>query len=512
MRYSKEMERPRLAELLLGGEERDARVAACESSRQWTYGELRRQAGQVAGTLVALDMAAGDRVVVLMPDGLDAMASLIGVWWAGGVAVPLSELATPIDLRDTVRDASPRIALVHASLEPSLDQVRAETPSLEKIVVAGGARTGELSYEDLVHNADPVPVSPRSGDDAALVLYTQGSRNGPKGIVHTHASIAGSVDALARVYFQMDQDDRVLATHKLTGGIGMGTGLVYPLASGAQVILVPVQPRTDVILEAIGRHQPTFLFATPSLFGHLCDDATDGSGPETFQSLRTVVAGGEALPPELEARVRDRLGLHLGSGYGLTETFGFVLMNRADGPWPGSMGRVIPGYEARVTGEAGHTVDDEEIGMLEIRGPSLCAGILNDADATGTAIRDGWLRTSDRVFRDRDAYYFYCSRADDQFKVSGKWVSPQEVEQALLAHEAVWECAVVGVRDEHGLTKPFAYVVPNVGHEPSPKLAQGLMELVKNELAPFKYPRWVEFVDELPKGPAGTVLRYKLRP
>jgi len=283
---------------------------------------------------------------------------------------------------------------------------------------------------------------------------------------------------------------------------------VFPLAAGAQSILLPQQPRSRAVLDVLTGLRPTLFIAAPSLFSQLLVDLK--SSPPPVTSLRACVTGGEPVPGLLIERARECFGVEVLTGYGLTEAFHFVIATSPGNLRPGAAGQVVPGFEARVIGADGNPAPPREIGTLELRGPTLAARYWNREDDSQVSFRDGWLRTADRFFVDEDGTFFHCGRSDDLFKVSGKWVSPTEVERTLLAHEAVWECAVIGVEDENGLTKPLAYVVPNVDYGPDAELEKELIAHVKREIAPYKYPRWIEFVDSLPKGAHGKVLRFKL--
>jgi acyl-coenzyme A synthetase/AMP-(fatty) acid ligase len=303
----------------------------------------------------------------------------------------------------------------------------------------------------------------------------------------------------------------VLSLARTSTAYGLGSGLFFPLAAGASVLLFPAQPKSDSLYATIAAASPTVLLATPSIYGQLVHDAGDRERP--LAGLRAAVAGAEAMPDQLIPRIRAILGTEVTVGYGLTEIFQFALGGRTDDPGirAAVCGRPLPGVEARVVDDEGRPVGTDEIGTLQLRCPSLASRY--DRDALGGVLADAeWFTTGDRFMVDSAGNYSHCGRVDDLFKVGGKWVSPVEVERALIAHEAVWDCAVIGAPDEHGLTKPLAFVVTNVGHSGDERLVDELREYVKQVLAPYKYPRWIEFVDALPRGPGGKVLRYRLRP
>ena len=502
-----------LATALLGRAGEGDRIALREPGRAWSYAELAENVARVAGALRSVGVERGDRVAVLMPDGLETASSILGIVHAGAIAVPILELGRANDIRAYLRDAEASCAIVDARLEPLLDEVRAEIPSLREVVAVGGARGNERSFESLLLSAAPAPPADTDEDEAALILYSAGAAGAPKGVVHSHGAPLRSFETYARRVLDLGGSDRVFSTIKLATAYGLGAGLVFPLAAGAEGILLPGQPRSMAVLELVRTHAPTVIFATPSLYGQLLEDveATVQASGRPLAQVRACVAGAETLPVGLAARIEAGLGTKVLPGYGLTEAFHFVIATPPGQGRPGSSGVAVPEYRARVVGEDGQVLGANEIGTLEVSGPSAGKGYWGRDEESRAVFRGEWVRTGDRFFTDDDGWFYHCGRADDLIKVSGKWVSPAEVEKTLLGHEAVWECAVVAAEDEYGLVKPLAYVVPNVGRAAGPELARELIEFVKREIAPYKYPRWIEFVDQLPKGPQGKVLRYKLQ-
>ena len=484
--------------------------AILEPGRSVTYGQLDDLSGRVGGALWGLGVRPGERVAVLMPDGVEAAASILGAVRIGAVAVPISELGRANDFRAMLRDSGPVVAIVHASLEPVLDEIRREVPSLLEVVAVGGARGSERDFGQLLADAQRAPVAESGPDDVAFILYSAGADDRePRGVVHTHRSPLAAYESYARGVLDVGKGDRIFSTAKLATAYGLGAGLVFPLAAGASSVLLPGQPRSKEVLALVKQHEPTIMFATPSLYSQLLVDART---PAPLAGLRACVSGAEWLPAVLASRIQARLGVEVLPGFGLTEAFHFVLAAAPGKVRPGAAGVPVPGVEARVVDDEGKPVASLEIGTLELRAPSAGVGYWNRPEETKATFRGDWLHTCDRFMIDADGSYLHCGRTDGLFKVGGKWVSPGEVEQTLLRHEAVWECAVIGVDDENGLTKPLALIVPNVGQVPGAELERELIEWVKNELAPYKYPRWIDFVDALPKGAAGKVLRFKLAP
>jgi len=493
------------------------RVALREGARTLTYRELRDQAARVATALRTLRIERGDRVAILMPDTIETAIALLGAIYHGAIAVPLSELARANDIADLLADSGATAVVVHGSLRAVLDQVASRVPSLREVLAVGGRGPGQRDFVSLVRGASPAQepaiVDP---EGTAILLYSagahgereEGAASRRRGVPHSHATPLRAFESLCRGPLPMGEEDRVLSVVRLWTAYGLGAGLLFPLAAGAEILLMPEQPHSRAVFAALESFRPTVLFATPSVYGQLARDAEARGLERPLAELRFCVSGAEDMPSVVTEKVRATLGAEVTVSYGLTEAFQFVLCGPAALGRPGACGKPVPGFDVRVVNEAGEEIGADEIGTLEIRGPTVAVGYWNDNRST---LRQGWFKTRDRFLVDRDGNYYHCGRADDLFKVGGKWVTPAEVEEALLAHEAVWECAVIGADDEDGLIKPLAFVVPNIGHEPGPELERGLREYVKNELAPYKYPRWIEFLGELPKGPHGKVLRYKLR-
>ena len=493
-------------------------IALRAGDRAWTYDELADKVRRLATGLKTLRVGKGDRVAIFMPDTLEAALSILATIYAGAIAVPLSELARANDVRDRLLNCGASVAVVDASLEPTLDEVRTEVPGLREVLVVGASGPGERDFASLIRGTSPagsaVEVDPQ---DPALILYSAGARaqlddSGDdsqaalRGIPHTHATPLLAAQRFAGEFLKIGDHDRVFSVVRLSTAYGLGVGLLFPLAVGAEAILLPEQPHSIAIFASIDELSPTVMFATPSVYRSLARDAEQQGRSRPMGSLRLCVSGAEDMPRKVMDRVRRTLDTEVVVGYGLTEAFQFVIAGDASDGRDGSCGKPLPGFDVRIVDDAGRPVDVDVIGTLEIRGPTIATRYWSEE----VEVAD-WFTTRDRFMLDGDGYYYHCGRADDLFKVGGKWVWPGEVERALLAHEAVWECAVVGADDEDGLIKPQAFIVPNIGHDPGPMLQKTLRDYVKTELAPYKYPRWIEFVDELPKGPQGKVLRYKLR-
>ena len=494
-----------------------SRTALREGDRAWTFEELATHVGKLSGALRGLKLNRSERVLILMRDTMEMAAAILAVIHAGAVAVPVSELSTPDDVKEYVLHAAAVIAIVDDSHESVVDAVRTETPDLREVICVGAKLPGVQDYQAVVDAAEAMPPVDRGDTDTALLLYSAGSGPGElRAVPHSKRSIEAAYASFARDLLQLSAADRILSVARLSTAYGLGAGLLLPLAVQAESLLFPAQPHSQLLFQALESYKPTVLFATPSVYAQLAHDAEKQAIAKPLSKLRHAVAGAEGMPERLIPRIRSVLGTEVVVGYGLTEIFQFALAGRSNDPGarPGVCGKPLAGVQVRLVDDDGDPVGVDEIGTLELQCGSLFTGYWGGSTDSGVHdLRpDGWFTTRDRFMVDREGFYHHCGRVDDLFKVGGKWVSPAEVERALVAHEAVWEAAVIGTEDEEGLAKPLAFVVTNVGQEPGPKLEAELREYVKAVLSPYKYPRWIEFVDSLPRGPGGKLLRYKLRP
>jgi benzoate-CoA ligase family protein len=514
------MAEPNLARLLCDGPLESGRgdaIAVREPKREWTYAQLAEQSSRAGNLLREVGVQAGDRVALRLHDSADLAAAFIGAVRIGAVPVPLSVLWRPLELRTLLLDAGAVAVITHGDLAADFEDVRAEVPALRRLLVVGNAQPGQDDYLRLARESSAIcpPIDPV--DDApAFLLYSAGTGGGPKGVAHGHGAAQKIFDAYGKKVLELAPEDRVFTTSSLASAFGLGMGLFLPLIGGATACMLPTRPKPRVVFDAMIQFQPTIFAAIPSMYGQLVHDWRELSEPRPtcFSSVRHAVSGAEALPATLERRIHQSFGVQVLHGFGVTEALHFVLSNRPELRREGSAGQPLDGVEARLVDDTGRPVNVHEMGSLEVRGPTVAKGYWNRGPAEAgefPAFHDGWVRPGDKFFRDSDGFYFHCGRQDDLFKVSGRWVSPTEVERTLLGHPAVWECAVVEGHDEDGLARPVAFVVPNVGHAPSEQLSKDLMEYVKKEIAPWKYPREIAYVDQLPKGANGQVLRWRLR-
>lgn len=487
-------------------------VAVREGERALTYRQLTDEVARMGGALSQLGVGRGERVAVLMRDTLEAATAILGVIRIGAVAVPMSELARPDDLREWLGHAAVVAAVVDGALEPALDAIRGHLPTLREVVCFDPRAAGERDARALCVAAMPVAAVAVEPTAEALLLYSAGFANEICGVRHSHAGVVAAASSFADDYLGLVAGERVFAVARLSTAFGLGAGLLFPLLAGAETLLFPAQPQSRVLIDAIARFAPTYFLSTPTIYGQLARDVAAAGTASPLAGVRRAIAGGEGMPDKLVPRIRAALGVTIEVGFGVTEVMQIAIAGViGDDDRAGACGRPLARVEARVVDDDGRPVEVDEIGTLQVRSPSMCVGYWTPL-ASPAADVDGWLTTRDRFLIDGRGVFHHCGRTDDLFKVGGKWVAPAEVERALVSHDAVWEAAVIGADDEDGLIKPLAFVVVNVGHRGDAALEDELREFVKQTLAPYKYPRWIEFVDALPRGPGGRLLRYKLRP
>jgi benzoate-CoA ligase family protein len=473
-------------------------AAIREPKRVWTYTRLAEESMRAAAALRDLGIKPGERVALLMHDSAEMAATFLGAVRAGAVPVPINVLLRSLELRTLLNHCGAVEVVASGDLAPAVDAVRNELPFLRHLCAIGGAHPGEVDFSALCADVEPWTNSHEPDDGVpAFILYSAAPGGEPRAVSLDHAAPLHAFALYARAVLALAPTDRVLATAKLSTAYGLGLSLLFPLLAGAASFLLPSRARPRTLFEVMGAFAPTVFAATPSLYAQMVHDYAElpHPRPKLMASVRHAISGGEMLPIAVEKRVRELFGVELLHGFGVTDALCFVLSNRPDARRELSVGQPLPGVEARVVDDNGTPLQPMEMGALELRTP----------------IQPEPLRTGDRFLVDREGYFFYCGRADDLFKVSGRWVAPAEIERALLLHPAVWECAVVEDRDDDGLSLPHAFVVPNVGHSPSDELARSLMMFVKDEIAPYKYPRQVSFVEALPRAADGKVQRWKLR-
>ena len=492
-------------------EGRAARLAVIHEGRRLTYGDVAAGANRLGNALRRLGVQREQRVVLLLHDSPQFVWSFWGTLKIGAVPIPTNTLLKPRDYEYILRDSRAEVAIVSEALAPALAEAGLRAPALRHIVVAGRASAGELSYDDLV-SAESTDLAPAetTKDDVAFWLYTSGTTGTPKAAVHLHHDMPVCCEAFGRHVLEIGPDDRTFSVAKLFFAYGLGNALYFPFHVGATTVLLPGRPEPAKVFDVITRERPTLFFAVPTAYAAMLQ-LPDPDRTYDLRSVRLCISAGEPLPKAIYERWLERFGIEILDGIGSTELCHQFIANRPGRVRPGSSGTLVPGYDARIVDDEGHDVPPGEIGNLLVSGDSACACYWNQHERTKQTIQGEWVRTGDKYTRDADGYFWYAGRGDDMIKAGGMWVSPAEVEGALVEHPAVVEAGVVGAADQDELVKPVAFVVLARGHAPGAALEAELQAFVKQRLAHYKYPRWIRFVEELPKTATGKIQRFKLR-
>jgi benzoate-CoA ligase len=486
------------------GAGRGAKVAYIDDAGQYSYAELATRVNRFAGGLASLGLEMESRVMMVMLDTIDWPVAFLGAIKAGIVPIAVNTLLTTKDYEFMLSDSRARALIVSEALLPPLKPLIGKLPFLKHVIVSGP------SFNEILSKGKPeFATAPTTRDDAAFWLYSSGSTGTPKGTVHVHGSPILTAEYYARPILGIRESDVVFSAAKLFFAYGLGNALWFPMAVGATTVLMAERPTPAAVFKRLVEKKPTIFYGVPTLYAAMLADA---NFPKREQlALRACTSAGEALPPRIAQGFKERTGIDILDGIGSTEMLHIFLSNRPGDVRHGTTGKAVPGYELRLVDEQGNPVKPGELGELQIRGETAANGYWNNRDKSRSTFIGAWTKSGDKYSQDPDGYYVYGGRSDDMLKVSGIYVSPAEVEAALVGHEAVLEAAVVGAEDENKLVKPKAYVVLKPGKAGDEALKAALQQHVKDKLAPYKYPRWIEFISELPKTATGKIQRFKLR-
>jgi benzoate-CoA ligase len=504
--------------LQLNGQ-RAAKAAFVDDFGALTYGALDERVRRIAAGLRGLGIRREERVLLLMHDGNDWPVAFLGAMYAGLVPVAVNTLLTADDYAYMLEHSRAQAVLVSGALLPALNSALTRSDhEVQKVIVSrpvAPLHPAEVEFDAFLQAHSPLAKPAATGpDDPAFWLYSSGSTGRPKGAVHSHANPYWTAELYGKGVLQLAEDDVCFSAAKLFFAYGLGNALSFPLTVGATVLLMAERPTPEATFKrltgGVDGLRPTVFFGAPTGFAGML--ASPNLPSRDAVALRLCSSAGEALPREIGERFTAHYGVEIIDGIGSTEMLHIFISNRPGDVRYGTSGRPVPGYEIEIRDESGAPIDAPgQIGDLYIRGPSSALMYWQDRAKSDATFQGGWTRSGDKYERDAAGYYVYSGRSDDMLKVSGQYVSPFEVEATLVQHPAVLEAALIGVTDEHGLTRPKAYVVLKERRQAGEAMAEELKAFVKSRLAPHKYPRLLEFIDELPKTATGKIQRFRLR-
>jgi benzoate-CoA ligase family protein len=502
-------------------EGRGDRLAVISGDRTWTYAEVADEVARAAAALRALGIGPEQRVAVAMLDSIEFVSVFLGAMRIGAVPVAMNPLLPGRDLAVITADARATLVVVSAPVADRVGGLCADAPEVATVVTTGrgddvdtaGATVDVVGWDRFLAGADGVDAAPYPtwAESPGFWLCTSGSTGGPKLAAHRHGDIRVTCDTYADRVLTIGPDDRCFSVGPMFHAYGLGNSMSFPFAVGASTVLEPTRPPTpDLVADLVTTHRPTLFFCIPTFYA-----ALNGSGlaDDTFASVRLAASAAEPLPAETFQRFRDRFGVTILDGIGSTELLHIYLSNSPTELRPGTSGKPVPGYGVRVVDEEGNDQPTGEPGQLLARGESMTTGYWCRTDTNRSTFEGPWMRTGDLYVVDEDGFHTYLGRVDDMLRVGGEWVSPAEVEGALIEHDSVLEAAVVGERDERGILRPIAFVIPAGGTDgvDGAALSEELTGFCRDRLAGYKRPRRYEIVAELPKTATGKIQRFKLR-
>lgn len=502
---------------------RGHKIAVYTEYRNYTYNDMQKMAAKTANAFREVGITVDDRIMMIMLDVPQFYAVFWGAIMIGAVPIPVNTMLTPDDYEYYLNDSRAKALVVSEQLLPTLAEITGDLLYLRDLVVISEVKGAHIPFKQKYRHApNTVKTEFTTKDDVGFWLYSSGSTGSPKGAIHSQYDMVVTSESFAKGVLGITEDDIVFSAARLFFSYGLGNGMYFPMSVGASAVLNAHAPSPENVFRHLEKFRPTIFFGVPTLYGQMLEykakqDKERGvkkpnpNDQHELSSVRVCVSAGEALPTDIFKRWKDRFGIEIIDGMGSTEMLHIFLSNRPGDIRPGSTGKPVPGYELKLVDESGQEVPRGEIGTLHVKGNSAAQQYWRKREKTKTTMQGEWVNTGDKYYIDEEGYYWCAGRADDMLKVGGIWVSPIEVENCLSHHPAVLECAVVGAPDEKGLTKPKAFVLLREKYAKSDELKEELKKWVLDRQAKFKYPRWIEFVDELPKSATGKIQRFRLR-
>jgi benzoate-CoA ligase len=493
-------------------EGRGNKVAIYYLDQQITYGEVYEKTNQTGNAFKEMGLGLEDRVMLLLPDCPEFVYSFFGAIKIGSIPVPVNTMLKPEDYEYLLHDTRAKVIVVSDDLLSNITAIQDQLLYLRTIIVVGKPAEGCLSFDSWMNDkSKELETAYTTADDQAFWQYSSGTTGFPKGAVHLQHDMAFACETYGKNVLQITETDITYSVAKVFFAYGLGNSIYFAFYVGAATVLSPDRPLPDHVYSTITKYKPTLFFGVPTSYAAMaripgCTEKYD------LSSVRYCLSAGEPLPKVVYDLWYETWKLQIFDGIGTTEILHIYISNMPGlDVKPGSTGKIVPGYEAKILGEDGIPVAQGDLGTLMVKGDSIAAYYWNKHEKTKATFNGEWINTGDQYFQDEDGYYWNVGRGDDMIKAGGIWVSPADVENCLLEHPAVSEAGCAGKADTDELVKPKAYIVLAPGYEASPELEKELSLFVKGKIAPYKFPRWIQFISEMPRTATGKLQRFKLK-